>query len=99
MRRLQRSRPSPSPSTETGFTALSLTDACRLLRTDILANGGTPDRATLQRVIDYSLDGSLIVAVKAARRDLGASDGGMAMGFDLSLMHYACHSTGVQIPS
>ena len=90
--------PAASPSPSPTFTALTLHDACRVLRDDILANGGTPDRATLQRIIGHSTDGHLITAAKAVRRDLGKSDG-LAMGFDLSLLHYDCSSTGVQIPT
>ncbi|HXJ27002.1 MAG TPA: hypothetical protein VNH17_14930 [Streptosporangiaceae bacterium] len=90
--------PAASPSPSPTFTALTLHDACRVLRDDILANGGTPDRATLRRIIGHSTDGHLITAAKAVRRDLGKSDG-LAMGFDLSLLHYDCSSTGVQIPT
>jgi len=91
--------PAASPSPSPTFTALTLHDACRVLRADILANGGTPDRATLQRIIGHSTDGHLITAAKAVRRDLGAGDGGLAMGFDLSLLHYDCSAAGVQIPT
>jgi hypothetical protein len=82
----------PSPT----FTALTLPAACRVLRTNILANGGTPDRATLQQVIDHASSAYLVIDAKAARRDLGDS---MAMGFDLAFMQRDCRRTGVQIPT
>ena len=90
--------PAASPSPPPTPTALSLTAACRILRTDMLANGGTPDRDTLQRIIDRGTNPYLLIDVKGALADLGKSDG-LAMGFDLSLLHYDCSSTGVQIPT
>ena len=90
--------PAASPSPSPTFTALTLHDACRVLRDDILANGGTPDRATLHRIIDHSTDGQLIADARGALPDVGKSDG-MLMGLDLGVLDRDCHSTGVQIPT
>jgi hypothetical protein len=87
--------PAAAPSPSATPAALSLTAACRVLRTNILANGGTPDRATLQQVIDHASSAYLVIDAKAARRDLSDS---MAMGFDLAFMQRDCRTTGVQIP-
>ncbi len=87
--------PAASPSHPAAPTALGLTAACRMLRTNIVANGGTPDRATLQQVIGHASSAYLVIDAKAARRDLGDS---MAMGFDLAFMQRDCRTTGVQIP-
>jgi hypothetical protein len=87
--------PAAAPSPSATPAALSLTAACRVLRTNILANGGTPDRATLQQVIDHASSAYLVIDAKAARRDLSDS---MAMGFDLAFMQRDCRRTGVQIP-
>ena len=92
--------PAASPSPSPTFTALTLHDACRVLRDDILANGGTPDRATLHRIIDHSTDGQLIADARGALPDVGAgSDAGIRMGVDLAVMYHDCRSTGVQIPT
>ena len=91
--------PAASPSPSPTFTALTLHDACRVLRDDILANGGTPDRATLRRIIGHSTDGHLIRDAQGALPDVGKSDGDLVMGFDLSLLYADCRSTGVQIPT
>ena len=90
--------PAASPSPTPTATTLTLHDACRVLRADILANGGTPDRATLHRIIDHSTDGQLIADARGALPDVGKSDG-MLMGLDLAVMYRDCHSTGVQIPT
>jgi len=92
--------PAASPAPSPTFTALSLHDACRVLRDDILANGGTPDRATLRRIIGHSTDGHLIRDAQGALPDVGAgSDAGIRMGVDLAVMYHDCRSTGVQIPT
>lgn len=85
--------PSPSPT----FTALSLTAACKLLRADILANGGSPDRATLRQVIGHSTDGHLISDAQQTLREVG-NGGGLVLQYDLSVMGRDCRRTGVQIP-
>jgi len=87
--------PSPPPTP----TALSLTAACRILRTDMLANGGTPDRDTLKRIIDRGTNRYLLIVVRDALHDLGANDGGIAIGVDLAVMTGDCRRTGVQIPT
>lgn len=88
--------PSPPPSPAPTFTALSLAGACKALRADILANGGTPDAATLQRVIGHSTDGDLIHHAQMALDDIGKS--GIAMGIILGAIGHDCRTTGVQIP-
>lgn len=90
--------PVPSAAPSPTFTALSLVQACKVLRSDIVANGGSPDRATLQRIIGHSTDGHLILDAQNALPDIGKSDGGIAMGFDLAFFYRDCRSTGVQIP-
>jgi hypothetical protein len=90
--------PAASPSPSSTPTALSLTAACRILRTDMLANGGTPDRDTLQRIIDRGTNPYLLIDVKGALADLGKSDGGITLGVDLAGMTGDCRRTGVQIP-
>ena len=90
--------PAASPSPPPTPTALSLTAACRILRTDMLANGGTPDRDTLQRIIDRGTNPYLLIDVKGALADLGKSDGGITLGVDLAGMTGDCRRTGVQIP-
>jgi hypothetical protein len=90
--------PAASPSAPPAPTALSLTAACRILRTDMLANGGTPDRDTLQRIIDRGTNPYLLIDVKGALADLGKSDGGITLGVDLAGMTGDCRRTGVQIP-
>ena len=84
---------SPSPT----FTALSLVGACKALRADMLANGGTPDRATLRRIIDHSTDGSLIHDAQLTLREVG-KDASLVLQYDLSVLGRDCRSTGVQIP-
>ena len=92
--------PAASPAPSPTATTLTLHDACRVLRADILANGGTPDRATLHRIIDHSTDGQLIADARGALPDVGAgSDAGIRMGVDLAVMYHDCRSTGVQIPT
>jgi hypothetical protein len=91
--------PAASPSPSPTVTALTLIGACRVLRADILANGGTPDRATLHRIINHATDGQLIRDAQGALPDVGKSDGDLVMGFDLSLLYHDCRSTGVQIPT
>jgi hypothetical protein len=90
--------PATSPSSPPAPTALSLTAACRILRTDMLANGGTPDRDTLQRIIDRGTNPYLLIDVKGALADLGKNDGGITLGVDLAMMTGDCRRTGVQIP-
>jgi hypothetical protein len=90
--------PAASPSATHAPAALSRAAACRILRTNILANGGTPDRATLQRIIDQGTNPYLLIDVQAAKRDLAADDGGMSIGFDVAMMGGDCRVTGVQIP-
>lgn len=90
--------PAASAAASPTSTALSLVQACKILRTDMLANGGTPDRATLQRIIDQGTNPYLLIDVKAARRDLGADDGGLSLEFDVAGMTGDCRRTGVQIP-
>lgn len=85
--------PPPSPT----FTALSLVDACKALRADILANGGTPDRATLQRIIGHSTDGNLISDAQQTLREVGNGPG-LVLQYDVSVMGRDCRSTGVRIP-
>ena len=91
--------PAASPSPPPAPTALSLTAACRILRTDMLANGGTPDRDTLKRIIDRGTNRYLLIVVRDALHDLGANDGGIAIGVDLAVMTGDCRRTGVQIPT
>ena len=91
--------PAASPSPSPTFTTLDLTAACRILRTDILNNGGTPDRDTLQRIIDRGTNPYLLIDVKNALQDLGKNDGGIAIGVDLAVMTGDCRRTGVQIPT
>jgi hypothetical protein len=90
--------PAASPSSSPPPTALTLPAACRILRTDIVGNGGTPDRATLQQVIDHAASPYLVIDAQNALKDIGSSDGGLAMGMDLAFMQRDCRRTGVQIP-
>lgn len=83
----------PSPA----FTALSLAAACKALRTDMLANGGTPDRATLRRIIGHSTDGDLISDAQQTLREVGKG-GSLVLQYDLSVLGRDCRRTGVQIP-
>ena len=85
--------PAPSPT----FTALSLVDACKALRADILANGGTPDRATLQRIIGHSTDGNLVTDAQQTLREVGNGPG-LVLQYYVSAMGRDCRRTGVQIP-
>jgi hypothetical protein len=91
--------PAPSPSPSPTAAALTLPAACRILRTDMLANGGTPDAATLKRSISQGTNPYLLIDVKGALADLGANDGGITLGVDLAGMTGDCRRTGVQIPS
>ena len=91
--------PAASPSASPAPAALSRTAACRILRTDMLANGGTPDRDTLKRIIDRGTNRYLLIVVRDALHDLGANDGGIAIGVDLAVMTGHCRRTGVQIPT
>ena len=84
----------PSPT----FTALSLPDACHLLRRDIINNGGSPDAATLRKVIGHSTDGHLIDDAQGTLKDLRKPDNGIVLGLDLAFLYRDCKSTGVQIP-
>ena len=88
--------PAASPSASPAAAALSLTAACRILRTDILNNGGTPDRATLQRIIDHAANELLRLDAQTVLPDVGKGDG---MGTDLAILHGDCRRTGVQIPT
>lgn len=92
--------PAASPSASPTPATLSLIAACRILRTDILGNGGTPDRATLQRIADHAADEVLVADARGALPDVGAgSDDAIRMGVDLAVMSHDCSRTGVQIPT
>lgn len=92
--------PAASPSASPTPTTLTLIAACRILRTDILANGGTPDRATLQRIADHATDTVLAADARGAIPDVGAgSDDAIRMGVDLAVLYSDCRPTGVQIPT
>jgi hypothetical protein len=88
--------PAASPSPSPTFTMLSLVDACKALRTDMLANGGTPDKATLRRVIGHSDDVKLVTDAQNVLDTLGKDD--LAVSLLLGPLSYDCRSTGVQIP-
>lgn len=83
----------PSPT----FTALPLAAACKLIRTDALANGGTPDIATLQQIVNHATDGQILSDAQKAEPDVRKGDG-LLLGFDMSFFAKDCRSTGVQIP-
>lgn len=81
--------------------AMSVLQECQLLRRDIVANGGTPDRPTLSRIVDQPVAN---VAGRAerlsqdaynARKDMGDT---MLMGFHLAQFSFDCRPAGVQIP-
>jgi hypothetical protein len=88
--------PAASPSPSPTFTMLSLVDACKALRTDMLANGGTPDKATLRRIIGHSDDSKLTTDAQNVLDTLGKDD--LAVSLLLGPLSYDCRSTGVQIP-
>lgn len=90
--------PAASPSPSHTPAALNLIAACRILRTDIVGNGGTPDRATIQRIIDHATSELLRLDAQTVLPDVGKSDG-ISMGADLAILHHDCASTGVQIPT
>jgi hypothetical protein len=89
--------PPPSPSPRPSFTALGLAASCKVLRADMLANGGTPDAATLRKVITHTTDGELMADAQRALRNLGKTDN-TALSFDLAFLGRDCQPTGVRIP-
>jgi len=76
-------------------TKLSLLQACRLLRADIIANGGTPDLPTLERVASQATDTTLATDATSAQSHVGKPD---LIWIDLASFSYDCRPSGVQIP-
>jgi hypothetical protein len=96
---------SPAPaSTPATPAALGTLAACKMLRADMVANGGTPDQPTLQRIVDRARDDQVIqdaqLAIANMKQD--QQDGGSApLGFTpgVDLLTYDCRQVGVQLPS
>lgn len=97
-----RSAPAPKASHSAHPpAALSLVQACQMLRRDILANGGSPDKPTLRRITgEASSNGDITLAegiqqdAYDAEQDLGTPQ----MFFDLTGLADDCQPSGVQIP-
>lgn len=77
--------------------ALSLLAQCQLLRADVLANGGSPDRPTLARIAAQPHASVLRADAARAERDTG-QDNTVAMDMQLAMMAYDCRAAGVKIP-
>lgn len=88
---------SPAAAPSPTFTALPLAAACKVLRTDVLANGGTPDIATLKKIASHATDGQILSDAQKAEPDVRKGDT-LLLGFDMSFLAHDCRSTGVQIP-
>lgn len=85
-------KPKPTP------TAMTLLQACRVLRADMLANGGTADKATLARIARQARASAPKLAEQArfAEKAVGDSD---AWQMDAAFLASYCQAAGVQIPT
>ena len=81
---------SPSPIT------LSRLQACRELRSDIVANGGTPDKPALARIARQAQDAQLAQDARSAGAEVGTQE---LSNVGLDLLVHDCSQVGVQIPT
>jgi hypothetical protein len=79
---------------------LTTLQACQQLRADQVANGGTPDVPTLQRLIKrLPPTGQLAADLSTTANDTQASgDNSISISLDLAALAYDCRKVGVQIP-
>jgi hypothetical protein len=78
---------------------MSLLQACRILRADMVANSGQADKPTLVRIywrtIHDQATSKLALDAGGAEKDVGTS----LWPLDAAFMARDCQSTGVQIPT
>lgn len=86
-------QPRPAATTPSATPTLSRLQACQQLRKNMLANGGTADAATLNRLAALTQDQFSVDAQQAAK-DVGTD---MAQ-FDAAGLAHDCDAVGVQIP-
>src|SRR5690348_15623364 len=89
--------PSATAAPSPAFTAMNTVQACKVLRADVVSNGGTPDVATLKRIVSHTTDGTIGTHAQEAIADVRKGDQTI-LGFDLALFSHDCRGTGVQIP-
>jgi hypothetical protein len=78
-------------------TTLSLVQACKVLRSDVVGRGGKPDMATLDRIVEHGPSGTMVTHAKRAQAAVQKNDPVM-INFDMALLARDCRSTGVQVP-
>jgi hypothetical protein len=94
------STPKPHPATTPSPCAMTLLQACQVLRANIVANGGSADRPTLNRLAQLayttprSAAGKLGDDALAAEKDVGKD----TWPLDAAILDHDCQSTGVVIP-
>ena len=78
------------------YVYLSTLQACRRLRSDIVANGGKPDKPTLDYITLHAADSQIASLARFAAQDVG--DTTLIFSPSLARLHYLCNQQGVAIP-